>query len=400
MAIGTPADVGNNATTGTAVLSLSITLSAAIAAGSLILVSISNHNSAAVVPDSVTDTAGNTYTLITAANSNAVTAVLAYCVGASALASGDTITVTYASPRHIAMRAYSVSGIVASSAFDVSATQAAGTGTAASVGPTSTTSQADELVFATWAYQNSRTFTAGSGYTAGTADETTSTIRGRVAEWKIVAATGAQTADGTWNTSTTHAGVVATFKAQTSTAKSGSDTATASETASVTPGSRSDTATASDSASIAVAAAVSDTATASDSASIAAQISASDSATLSETASAQNLGTAVGGSETAALAETASVAASVAASDTATASETASVTPGSRSDTATASETASLVVAVGASDGATLSETALAQLLIVVQPSAALTVIVPAEARSGRPAMSLIIVVPAETRSA
>ena len=308
MAIGTPADVGNNATTGTAVLSLSITLSAAIAAGSLILVSISNHNSAAEVPDSVTDTAGNTYTLITAANSNAVTAVLAYCVGASALASGDTITVTYSSARHIAMRAYSVSGIVASSAFDVSATNAAGSGTAASVGPTSTTSQADELVFATWAYQNSRTFTAGSGYTAGTADETTSTIRGRVAEWKIVAATGAQTADGTWNTSTTHAGVVATFKAQTSTAKSGSDTATASETA--------------------------------------------------------------------------------------------SVTPGSRSDTATASETASLVVAVGASDGATLSETALAQLLIVVQPSAALTVIVPAETRSGRPAMSLIIVVPAETRSA
>lgn len=211
MAIGTPTDVGNAATTGTAVLTFSITLTANIAAGSLILASIVNHNTAAVVPDSVTDTAGNAYTLISAANSAAVTAALAYCSNALALSAGDTITVTYSTTRHIAMRAYSVSGI-ASSAIDVSATQTAGSGTSASVGPTGSTAQADELVFATWGYQNSRTFTAGSGYTAGTKDETTSTIRGRVAEWKIVSATGAQTADGGWSSATTHAGVVATFK--------------------------------------------------------------------------------------------------------------------------------------------------------------------------------------------
>lgn len=212
MALGTPVDVGNNATTGTAVLSLALTLTADVAAGSLILVAIANHNSAAVVPDSVIDTAGNTYTLISAANATAVSATLAYCTNAAPLASGDTITVTYSSTRNIAMRAYSVSGS-ASSAFDQSATNTAGTGTNASVGPTSTTTQADELIFAVFGYQNTRTFTPGSGYTAGTKTETTSTIRGVVAEWKIVSATGAQTADGTWNTSTTYAGVVGTFKA-------------------------------------------------------------------------------------------------------------------------------------------------------------------------------------------
>lgn len=212
MAIGTPADVGNNATSGTAVTSLAITLSSGIAAGSLILVAIANHNSAAVVPDSVTDTAGNTYTILSAANSNAVTANLAYCANALALSAGDTITVTYSVTRHIAMRAYSVSGAATASVLDQQATNAAGTGTSASVGPTGTTTQANELVFAVFGYQNSKTFTAGGPYTAGTKTETTSTIRGVIAEWKTVSATGAQTADGSWNSATTYAAVVGTFK--------------------------------------------------------------------------------------------------------------------------------------------------------------------------------------------
>lgn len=211
MAIGTPADVGSNATTGTVVTSLAITLSSGVAAGSLILVAIANHNSAAFVPDAVTDTAGNTYTIVSAANSNAVTANLAYCANAAALSAGNTITVTYSTTRHIAMRAYSVSG-AAASAFDQSATNAAGSGTSASVGPTGTTTQANELVFAVFGYQNSKTFTAGTGYTAGTKTETTSTIRGVIAEWKTVSATGTQTADGSWNSSTTYAAVVGTFK--------------------------------------------------------------------------------------------------------------------------------------------------------------------------------------------
>lgn len=211
MAIGTPADVGSNATSGTAVTSLAITLSSGIADGSLILVAIANHNSAAVVPDSVTDTAGNSYTILSAANASAVTANLAYCANASALSAGDTITVTYSTTRHIAMRAYSVSG-AAASAFDVSATNTAGSGSSASVGPTGTTTQANELIFAVFGYQNTKTFTAGATYTAGTKTETTSTIRGVVAEWKTVSSTGAQTADGSWNASTTYAAVVGTFK--------------------------------------------------------------------------------------------------------------------------------------------------------------------------------------------
>ena len=382
MAIGTPADIGNNATTGTAALTLSITLASGVAAGALILVSIANHNSAAVVPDSVTDTAGNTYTLITAANASAVTATLAYCVNASALSAGNTITVTFSSTRHIAMRAYSVSGIAASSAFDVSATQAAGSGTSASVGPTSTTTQADELVFASWAYQNSRTFTPGTGYTAGTKDETTSTIRGRVAEWKIVSATGAQTADGTWSASTTHAGVVATFKADASSLKSGSDTGTAT-----------------------------------DASSLSASATKTDSATASESAVAQNIGTAVSGSDTASTtdasslaaaastadtataADTGSLAAAAASTDTATAADSAQITPGGRNDSATVSDASSLAVTTTKTDSATFTESANVTLLIVQYPSALLTHIVPAEVRSASPSALLTDIVPAEVRA-
>ena len=232
MAIGTPADCGNAATS-SAQTSLSVTLSSAIAAGSLILVEISNHNSGTVVPDSVTDSAGNTYTLISAANSSAVSATLAYCVNASALASGATVTANFPSSRNAAMRVRSVGGMATSSAFDVSAINASGSGTSASVGPTSATSQADELIYAVFAYQNSRTFTAGSGYTAGAQTESTTTIRGVVAEWKIVSTTGAQTPDGTWDTSATYAAVVATFKGATATAKSASDTGALSEASSL-----------------------------------------------------------------------------------------------------------------------------------------------------------------------
>ena len=84
MTIGTPSEVGR-ATTSAAVSSLAITLSNPVAAGSLILVVIANRNSAAVVPSGVTDSAGNSYTLISAANSAAVSATIAYAVNAAAL---------------------------------------------------------------------------------------------------------------------------------------------------------------------------------------------------------------------------------------------------------------------------------------------------------------------------
>ena len=190
MAIGTPQKIGSNSTSAAAA-TLTITTTVAVAAGEAILVAIANHNTAAVVPSSVTDSAGNTYTLITAPNSSAVSGTLAYAINATALASGQTITITFPSTRNAAAVASRVSGIATASAFDQSATNTTGSGTAASVGPTGTTTQADELVVGLFAYSNTHTFTAGSGYTGLDTVESTTTVRGVTTEYKIVAATGA-----------------------------------------------------------------------------------------------------------------------------------------------------------------------------------------------------------------
>lgn len=212
MAIGTPTAIGQNSTSAAA-SSLVLTTTAAVPAGAMIVLEIANHNSAAVVPSSVTDSAGNTYTLISAINSSAVSETLAYALNATALASGSTITITFPSTRNAAAAAYSVTGIATASAVDQQASNTTGSSATPSVGPTSATTQADELVIGLFGYSNSRTFTPGSGYTALATVESTGTVRGTTGEYKIVSATGTQTPDGTFSSSTSFAGLVVTFKA-------------------------------------------------------------------------------------------------------------------------------------------------------------------------------------------
>lgn len=212
MAIGTPTAIGQNSTSAAA-SSLVLTTTAAVPAGAMIVLEIANHNSAAVVPSSVTDSAGNTYTLISAINSSAVSETLAYALNATALASGSTITITFPSTRNAAAAAYYVTGIATSGAVDQQASNTTGSSATPSVGPTSATTQADELVIGLFGYSNSRTFTPGSGYTALATVESTGTVRGTTGEYKIVSATGTQTPDGTFSSSTSFAGLVVTFKA-------------------------------------------------------------------------------------------------------------------------------------------------------------------------------------------
>ena len=212
MAIGTPTALGQNSTS-TAATTLAITTTAAVPAGAMIFLEISNHNN--VLPSSVTDSAGNTYTLVSAANGTTVAATLAYALNAAALASGSTITITWASGRNAAAAAYYVTGIATASAADQQATNTTGSSATPSVGPTSATTQADELVIGLFGYSNTHTFTPGSGYTALATVESTGTVRGTCGEYKIVSATGAQTANGTFNSSATFAGVLVTFKAAT-----------------------------------------------------------------------------------------------------------------------------------------------------------------------------------------
>lgn len=235
MAIGTPTAIGQNSTS-SAASSLAITTTAAVPAGAMIVLEIANHNSASVVPSSVTDSAGNTYTLISSINSSAVSETLAYALNATALASGSTITITFPSARNAAAAAYYVTGIATASAVDQQASNTTGSSATPSVGPTSATTQADELIIGLFGYSNSRTFTPGSGYTALATVESTGTVRGTTGEYKIVSATGAQTADGTFNSSATFAGLIVTFKgaAATGVALSASGTVAISGAAALT----------------------------------------------------------------------------------------------------------------------------------------------------------------------
>ncbi len=356
----------------------------------------------------MTDSAGNTYTLISAANSSAVSATLAYCVNASALASGASVTANFPSSRNAAMRVRSVGGMATSSAFDVSAINASGSGTSASVGPTSATSQADELIYAVFAYQNSRTFTAGSGYTAGAQTESTTTIRGVVAEWKIVSTTGAQTPDGTWNTSATYAAVVATFKGATATAKSASDMGALSEASSLAASaSASDSAAGSDASSLAVSASPADSGSASDASAVTVTITVTDAGSLGESASAVNLGTVVTTTDTGTLSDmsslsavssptdsgagtdASSLAASTSRTDAATFSEAAQIGIGrAESESGSGTEASSLAAALSRTESGTWNESGVVSVVVVLLPAAIRSMAVPTDVAASIPAVS------------
>lgn len=199
---------GSNNTSATTSTTLAVAVTSAISGGDLIVVFISNHNN--VAPTSVTDAASNTYTLVNISNGTTVTGTIAYCANCSPLASGQSITATWASGRFASMIVHEFAG-AASGAADKTAT-ATGASASPSVGPTAATTQADELILGLFAYSNPHTFAAGAGYTALTGVESTGTVRGVACEYKIVAATGAQTAAGTFNSSATYAGVIITIK--------------------------------------------------------------------------------------------------------------------------------------------------------------------------------------------
>lgn len=245
MAIGTPIELARNHSSA-AVSTLVLTLGAAVSAGDLILVVSVNHNTTTVVPSGVVDSGGvNAYTPVTVANSGGSGAMLAYCGNAGALAINDTITITWPSTRNVAAIAYKVSG-AATAPFDVSATNPGASSTSLTTTATATTAQANELVMACFTWSGTRTFTGdvANGYTAGTKEESVTTIRGVCAEWKVVSATGAQTALGTLNSASAYCGIVATFK------EGGASTFTeAGEGDAITTGTAADTATFTDAGS-------------------------------------------------------------------------------------------------------------------------------------------------------
>lgn len=183
---------------------LAITPSGTIAAGNFLRVDYCGSTSGSSI-SSVTDTQGNTYTVLADnAGSTSRTAIIGSIL-TTPLTASDTVTITLSAAsgiRDATLNEYSGATLTE----DVADVSAAGTSTTPSVGPSAATTNANDIVLGLFACSNATTavtFTPGTGFTAGQSVTTGTTGSNRTlnTEHKIVAATGTQTADGTYNAS-------------------------------------------------------------------------------------------------------------------------------------------------------------------------------------------------------
>ncbi|HKW96306.1 MAG TPA: hypothetical protein VJN43_01175, partial [Bryobacteraceae bacterium] len=126
-------------------------------------------------------------------------------------ASANTVTATFsAANNHPWMAVFEYSGLSTTAPLDRTA-HAQGSSTAPNTGPTTTTSSANELVFAGIGLPASYTgtTTAGSGFTLLQQNTTTSRAG---AEARVVAATGAYSGTFTLNIAANWSAAIATFK--------------------------------------------------------------------------------------------------------------------------------------------------------------------------------------------
>lgn len=211
MAIGTPTERAAVSSVGGAGATNTFSPTGTLAAGNTaIIIAWANINKAA---SSVTDDAGgNTWTVDVTGGDGTRNFSFISSVLATQLTTGNVITINWnptTGGGSSTFWLFEITGLSASPAYDVSA-HSSGTGTALAVGPTATLSQADEIAF-----MIARSQSAAPGWTKGatwTSPATATLGALSVAEWKIVAATTAVTADGTWGTSVNWNGRVATYK--------------------------------------------------------------------------------------------------------------------------------------------------------------------------------------------
>ena len=175
--IGAPAGIGTAGST-TGSTSLPVPVTSAVPANNTVIVAIVLYNNPAPTV-TVTDSAGNTYTKDADITYSGATRTLVFSgLATTALTTSSTITVNFngTSVAYKNASAFYVSGLVAASPKDKTAT-ATGTNKSPSVGPTSTTSQADELLIGAFGVDDgsgSASFAAGANYTALPANVTNS----------------------------------------------------------------------------------------------------------------------------------------------------------------------------------------------------------------------------------
>jgi hypothetical protein len=170
---------------------------------------------------SVTDSRGNAYTVDLRVLDGAASGMgyaIASGFASTALAAGDTITITYEGTTSYTNRwgiAYEFAGL-ALNAADVTATSG-GFGTQLSSGTTAATTQAGELVFGAFDVQQAApTFTAGAGYQALTGAPSAAVAgQSLQSEFGVVSTTGTQTALATLAANKTWLGAAVTYRAAT-----------------------------------------------------------------------------------------------------------------------------------------------------------------------------------------
>ncbi|MDP9128040.1 MAG: NHL repeat-containing protein, partial [Pseudomonadota bacterium] len=215
-AAGTPsiALVDSASASGSSVSSLGATFSTGNTPGNLIIAFV--RISATTAPTSVTDLAGNSYTLATSRTqvSDNHSIYIYYAKNISTYSGGsNVVTANFAaSNAHPYIAIYEYAGLDPTSPLDKSAANFANGTTAASSGATATTTAANELVFVGVGTPTSFTGTVAS--TAGFTMLKNNTVdNNAAAEAEIVSSTGAYTGTMTLSTTASWSAAVATFKA-------------------------------------------------------------------------------------------------------------------------------------------------------------------------------------------
>lgn len=212
-----------------------LTLGSAVPAGDTVLGAMCWSQDSTSVPtvSSIVDSRGNTYVIDKSAGAGNSTASCAIFRGTvtTALQAGDTITVTIESGRQRwILQADHVSGLL-TDPLDQTAANDTGSSANLSTGTTSTTTQADEFLYAAFGFgrgSSQNISGVGSGWTATAQVNTTSpsVMRGLQVAYRTVSATGAQEGTATATGTTSYSGCIATYKIGES--HSGSATITAS----------------------------------------------------------------------------------------------------------------------------------------------------------------------------
>lgn len=205
-----------SASRGTSVASVPMAVSTPVPAGSTLIGSVVVDAATPTNPTlTVTDARGNSYTIDGQRRGGTTVSTSVFsCRVTTGLQAGDLITVTAADGTRgrwaITVQAFTD---ILEPRLDRVASNDAVASTLAS-GTTATTSSASELVYAAFGYGGGRALTPAAGWdasaqvvsTAGTSDRAVSAL------WRSVHTAGPQTATATLSSSSTYAGVIATYR--------------------------------------------------------------------------------------------------------------------------------------------------------------------------------------------